>query len=355
MQISRPINYLCLIVLVMGVLLGSGCQGQDAESGPAPQQPQKVVPVRVMPIERQDLTESFTLPASLEAWEDLTLGAEIAGPVEQISCREGERVEKGSVLLSIDAENLRSLVRRDRENVTVLERKLERYQKLTSQGLVSRQEIDDLENALTAARSALTTSELQLDKSRLTAPVSGIVERIYVDRGEYVDPGMAMLRLVQVDRLKAIADVPEKDVGYLRVGQQVAIDPATIEGDAAESLIGEIAAIGFAADEVTRTYRTKIVVVNPGFLRAGMIVRARFVRRQLEQVIVVPLYAVMDREGQKIVFIAEDGVARLRQVSLGRTIGQKVLVREGLEDGQQLIIRGQQLLSDGTEISTGSH
>lgn len=343
---------LCYFTLVTLILL-SGCnQGKDTSEKNSLRR-EKVVPVEIETVIAADMTESFTLPASLEAWEDLTLAAEIAGPVKKVHFTEGERVKAGAVLLEIDPDTIQSYLRRDQDNVNVLKRKLQRYQKLEQDGLVSRQEVDDLVNALSAAESALTTTRLQLAKSRPQAPIGGFLDRIYVDRGEYVDPGKPLVRLVQVERLKVIADVPEKDVSFLAEGQTVEIETAVINASAKLRRQGTISSIAYAADTITRTYRTQINIDNPNKqLRPGMIVRARFVRRQLQNVISIPLYAVIDRNDEKFVFVAAGDVAERRKVSIGKTIGLRVLVEEGLTEGEAVIVRGQQLLNDGSKIST---
>ncbi|MCW8893129.1 MAG: efflux RND transporter periplasmic adaptor subunit, partial [Deltaproteobacteria bacterium] len=174
-----------------------------------------------------------------------------------------------------------------------------------------------------------------------------------IDRGEYVDPGKPLLRLVQIDKLKVIAEVPEKDIRFLSVGQSVEIILATINSAEPDSLTGKIDFIAFSANPATRTYRTKINIDNPGNLRPGMIVRARFIRQEMDQVITAPLFAVMDRDGKKLVYVAENGIARMVPVTIGDSIDQRVVIREGLTPGQRLIVKGQQLLVDGVMISAG--
>ncbi|NOQ42137.1 MAG: efflux RND transporter periplasmic adaptor subunit, partial [Desulfuromusa sp.] len=262
----------------------------------------------------------------------------------------------GKILLEIDPETIKSYLYRDQQNVIVIERKLKRYRQLETDGLISKQELDDLQNSLTVAKAILQTTKLQLAKSFPQAPVNGIIDRLYIDRGEYVDPGKPLLRLVQIDKLKVIVDVPEKDVSFLKVGQQVEIIAAAINTYASIPIVGIIEFISFSANDVTRTYRTKIVIDNNSAkLRPGMIVRAKFIRQQLEQVISVPLYAVMDRDGEKIVFLAEDGFAKKVKVSIGSSIGQRIVVRQGLTVNQSLIVKGQQLLVDGARIDVGEN
>lgn len=355
MKISNTLVWMTILGMFCLCYL-SACNSAKDEDTPTVVKPEKVVPVTVERVALNDLTEYFTLPANLEAWEDLSLAAEIAGSIQSIHFKEGDRVQKNEVLLEIDPETIKSYLHRDQQNVEIIKRKFKRFQELETDGLISKQELDDLENGLTAAKSALETTKLQLKKSSPRAPVSGIVDRIYVDRGEYVDPGNPLLRLVQVGKLKVIADVPEKDVAFLKVGQSVEIIPALINTRSSAPISGNIEHIAFSANPTTRTYRTKIVIDNSSSkLRPGMIVRAKFIRQQLEQVISIPLFAVMDRDGEKIVFLAENGVARKVNVAIGSSIGQRVVIEQGLSKDQTLIVEGQQLLADGARIVAGEN
>ncbi len=181
-----------------------------------------------------------------------------------------------------------------------------------------------------------------------------MVDRRLVDAGEYVDPGKPLLRLVSVEQLEVIADVPEKDVRFLKPGQQVTITPAIIHGDQAEPLTAIIEYIAFVADEASRTYRTRMLIEqSSGILRPGMIARVTFVRQEHRQAIVVPMSSVLDRRNTKIAYIVEDGYAREVEVVTGSSVGRQLVVRSGLEVGQQLVIKGQQLLIDGVAVNEG--
>ncbi len=347
-------NYrsLVTVVVVLSTCLFLGaCKKEQAETPSSA--PEKIIRVAVEQIRPQALTETFSLPAKLEAWEDLTIAAEYPGLILSIPVEEGDRVKAGARLLNIDSATLKSNLAREEENVSVLSNKLERYRQLESEGLVSRQDVDDLNNGLVSAQAALKAMRLQIDKTMPSAPIAGIVDHIFVDRGEYVDPGKPLIRLLQVERLKAIADVPEKDVHFLAPGQAAELVPSSFDSRS-EPYSGTIDYIAYAADEASRTYRTKLSVSNDaGLLRPGMIVRVRFVRQQLENVMTVPLYAVLDREGGKIVFVADGNTARMVRVKTGVTSGERILIETGLEFGQQLIVKGQQLLVDGSRIETG--
>ncbi len=346
-------TYLLGLLFVLPIF--SGCGNSESKPIEDAQKPEKIVQVELEPVVSRDLQETFSLPASLEAWEDLVLAAEIAGPVRKLNFREGDQVAAGDVLLEIDPETVQSNLNREQENYNVTKRKLTRYRELSAEGLVSTQELDELQNRLAAAETGLLATRLQLNKCFPKAPVSGVIDYLYIDRGEFIDIGKPLLRLVQVDKLKVIADVPEKDVPYLQIGQTVEVIPAIINNRSVESLPGQVEHIAYTANDTTRTYRTKIVIDNEqGLLRPGMIVRVRFVRQQLTGVVTAPLYSVLDRNGGKVVFVAENGIARQLSVTTGSSVDQRIVITEGLQAGQALVVKGQQLLIDGARVQAGS-
>lgn len=102
----------------------SAC-GQQKKDENQPIKPEKVVPVTTEQVVPRDLTESFTLPANLEAWEDLTLAAELPGAIYKINFKEGDRVKTGQVLLEIDPDTTQSLLQKDQNNFNVVKQKLQ--------------------------------------------------------------------------------------------------------------------------------------------------------------------------------------------------------------------------------------
>jgi membrane fusion protein (multidrug efflux system) len=351
-------NRLFLPAALFIVLCFTGCGGSSESDGQqikTVEKADKVFPVNVEVAKAKDIVDLFVLPAHLVAIEDVLISAEMSGPVDRVHFKEGDQIKKGDVILEIDSDALKSTLRRDKENVEVAERKLKRYLNLEDEGLVSRQDIEDLNNALVTARETLRSSQLMLDKSRPTSPLNGYVDEVYIDSGEFIAIGKPMIRLLQVDQLKVMVDVPEKDITYIKVGDKVDVILARMATQDSFVVEGTIEFIAYAADDTTKTYRTKIIIDNPGHLRPGMIVRAQFQRQARANVVTVPLYALIDDNGNKSVFLAEDGVARSVPVTIGRTIGQRVVILNGISAHDRVIVRGQQLLVDGSSIAEGSN
>lgn len=346
----RKLSIGSLLVLTFVLLLVGGCDSTPPIA--SVNDNERRVNVVIQSLVPVDLTETFTLPARVQAREDLILSAEVTGTVVKTLVREGMSVVQGQALMEIDSAVMRAQLERETRNVDVLTTRRDRLQRLAAEGLISRQELDDVKNGLTAAQTTLEQARIQLQKTTLRSPINGMVDRRLVDVGEYVDPGKPLLRLVSVEQLEVIADVPEKDVVFLQPGQQVTITPAIIHGDQATPLTAVIEHIALVADEASRTYHTRMLIAQPGaILRPGMIARATFVRQQHQQALVVPLFSVLDRRNIKVAYIVEDGYAREVEVTTGSSIGQQLVVRSGLEAGQQLVVKGQQLLIDGVAVN----
>ena len=300
----------------------------------------------------ENVEESFTLPGTLEAWENLTLSLEQAGPIRWIGPKEGDRLRKGEAILRIDSAVYESQEARNRVDYEVKKKNLERAESLLAEELISERARDEALKEFEAAKATLDQSIIALEKCTLSTPIEGILDRLMVDRGEYGNVGMPAAIVVQIGRLKVLVDVPEKDVTAVKGGQKVEVFPAWINQADGMGRDGKVIHVAYQADDMTRTYRTKIEIDNStGLLRPGMIVRARFVRRVLKDVIAVPLYAILDRDGQKLVFVEEDSTAVERIVRLGPIVNGKVVVFGGIRQGENLIIKGHQLVSNGGPVN----
>ncbi|WP_052445829.1 efflux RND transporter periplasmic adaptor subunit [Geoalkalibacter ferrihydriticus] len=343
------------IVLAAWVLGGCGRESTaETDTGQGPQV--RVVSVAVETLKSTNLSETFTLPATLEAWEDLLLAAEIAGPVRYVGPREGDRVRKGDVILRIDPEAREADLDRARAEFEVQQSHFARMSRLVDEQIISPQEFEEARRNIEVARAALRSAEVALAKSVLVSPLDGIIDRLHVDRGEFVSEGTPVAELVQVDRLQAVVEVPEKDVHFLQVGDRVEVVAARLVGEGGPVRSGELFYLAFKADPTTRTYRAKVVVDNAdGSLRPGMILRVRFLRQAFPEAVAVPLYALVERDGKTLAYVEEQGVARRRFLTTGSIIGDRVVIQDGLVAGERLIVRGQQLLEDGTAVTTGNH
>jgi RND family efflux transporter MFP subunit len=213
---------------------------------------------------------------------------------------------------------------------------------------VPRQELIAATSALHAAEARAKQAELRLERSIIEAPISGVALSRELEPGEVLSPGAPITELYRVDRLKAVVGIPENDVTAFRAGGE-----ATIEVDAfpGRSFEGRIHLIGPAAQGPSRTFPTEVAIDNPkGELRPGMIARVALVTRTLEDVIVLERDVLQDRDAGPVAVVAQGGTASVRDVTLGATEGNRVVVEKGLEPGELLIVTGQRGLIDGQPV-----
>jgi membrane fusion protein (multidrug efflux system) len=161
--------------------------------------------------------------------------------------------------------------------------------------------------------------------------------------GEFVSPGMCVAQIVDVDQVKIVVDVPERDIGYLTLGAEQTV----LHGiDHPREAKGKITYISELADTNTRTTRVEITADNPSgsdgrrTLRSGQIVQAQIIRQKLHDITLVPLEAVIPLEKGYIAYVVENGLAERRSVELDPSLikGQSIRVLAGLKTGDRLIV-----------------
>ena len=158
-----------------------------------------------------------------------------------------------------------------------------------------------------------------------------------------------MLELVSVDRMRINVDVPEMDVRYLKVWQNARV---TVDAYPGEHWDGLVDFVAFKADPATKTFLVRTLIDNPhGDIRPGMIGRVVFVRQIIPDALAAPLFALVDKGGERLVFIEKDGVAHSRNVSIGVIEGDRVQITDGLSPGDHLIVKGQTEVEDGMKVS----
>jgi membrane fusion protein (multidrug efflux system) len=315
----------------------------EAESTAAP-----AVSVEVWELAPQSLVERVELSGELEPWVHVSVSAELGGTVETVGFREGQRVRQGQTLARVGTDLLEAALAEARARLEGAQAVYRKTDELFKREHVPRQELIAATSALHAAEAQARQAELRLERSIIEAPISGIAVSREIEPGEVVSPGAPITELYRVDRLKAVAGIPENDIAWFQVGGAAAIAVDAFPG---RVFPGRIHLVGPAAVGPSRTFPTEIAIENPdGELRPGMIARVALVKRELEDVVVVERDVLQDRDSGPVAVVADGDVARVRELTLGATEGNRVVIEKGLEPGERLIVTGQRGLIDGQAI-----
>ncbi len=222
------------------------------------------------------------------------------------------------------------------------------------QKAVSQKQYDTAKKAYDLSQVSYRLALDEFNKSTIKSPETGIIDSVIPKTGEYVTPGKEVARLVDISKLKVYVNVAENDVKYLKLGQKVKVYVAEIGSNKNENIKeGTINYISVVSDSDTLTHKVRIDVDIDNNIRPGRIVRVDIQRQAFENVIVVDMYSVIDKHGEKYVYINKNGTAEERKVITGDMIGSKIIIISGIEPGEQLVTSGQQFLSDGSAIRLG--
>jgi len=305
--------------------------------------------VAVQVLEPVTVKDALNLTGTLAPWKGITLSAEVAGKVEVQGVEEGDVVRTGQELFRIDTEVIRARLDQARAQSRLAKQELDRFEKLSKAGISTGQSLDVAEADYDVAEATLRTLQIELEKSVLNAPFDGVVDTVFREADEFVDMGAPLVRLVQIDKLKLLVGIPERDIRFFKEGDAVQI---SLDAFPSKTFTGTIYRIATSAEEATRTFIAEVQLDNrDGRLRPGMIAHADFARHVFEDALVAPIFAIRSEEGKRYVYVAEDGRAVRREVEVGMFQEGGVHVTEGLSTGDRLIVKGQYAVHEGEPVA----
>lgn len=343
---------LCVAIISLGgiVVYGASAKFKEREANRAKGVGEVRVPnVKVQILKPALLEDKFTLMGTVDAWESVTISAEVAGKIEWKGVEQGDTVKKGQDLFRIDTEAIQTRYEQAKAQAKLAAQEFERFQKLADRGVSAQR---DQENAVAnrdVAEANLRATEIQLKKSVAKASMDGVVSRVFSEQDEFTDVGKPLVSLVQLHKIKVRVGIPERDIPYFKAGDAVRVELDAVPG---RFFDGTIHLIAPAADLVTHTFEAEIAVDNAdGCLKPGMIARAHLVRKAYPDAIAVPLFSTVLIDNKRFAFVENGGKAELRQVEVGVIQGSNVQVTAGLKPGDRLIVVGQRDARPGEPVN----
>ena len=357
------------VLLLLAALGGVSCSKNEAaeKGGPGGPGGRKAMefPVEVQPVESRRVEYTVTAVGSLDAFERVAVTARVAGAIERVMFTEGQSVQKGTTLVEIEPERYRLAVaaaeatmQKNQAALAEAQAGFTRRQTASEKipGLIRGEEIETWRTKVqsTAAEvaegaAALAQARLNLRDSQVRAPVAGIIQTRTVETGQYVPVGTVMATLVRRDPLLLRFQVPEQDAMPLRTGM-------TVRFNVAEDLApyeARVTHVAAAASQSSRMVDVTANVVNPNRpqLRPGAFARVTVPIASSRLSPVIPQTAIRPSEKGFLSYVVEADVARQRILTLGmRTADGQVEVKQGLEPGEKLGIRGAEALRDGAKV-----
>jgi multidrug efflux system membrane fusion protein len=322
-------------------------------------------PVEVRPVEARSVEYAINAVGSLDAFERVSVTARVAGAIERVMLTEGQFVQKGQALAEIEPERYRLAVEaaeatlnKARAGQGEAEAGYARRQAASAKnpGLIRGEEVETWRTKVQStaaevnqAQAALAQAKLNLRDAFVRAPVSGIIQTRTVETGQYVPVGTVLATLVRRDPLLLRFQVPEQEASPLRTGLvarfSVGEDQAQHEA--------RITHVSAAASRTSRMVDVTAHVVDPNHdaLRPGAFARVVVPIGATKQSPVIPQTAIRPSEKGFLAFVVNGDVVQQRVLTLGmRTADGQVEVRQGLQPGESLVVRGAEALRDGAKV-----
>lgn len=350
-------------LLVMATLL-TACQQQDDTADQAQTAP-GIIEVGVVTLRAEPFELTTDLPGRTAAFRMAEVRPQVDGIIQKRMFEEGSEVKAGEQLYQIDAAVYQSALNSAKAAHLSSKALSDRYEQLIEDQAVSRQEYDEARARSLQTQAALERAQIDLRYTQVRAPIDGRIGRSAISEGALVNNGQAaaMATIQQLDPIYVDVTQPARDLLALRrdldegrlqkAGDNAAQVTLQMEDGSAYPHQGKLEFSEVSVDSGTGSVTLRAVFPNPdNMLLPGMFVHAQLVAGTRSEAILAPQQGITRTprgEATALVVNAEN-VVELRQVRTERTVGNRWLIREGLNDGDQLITEGLQFIKPGAEV-----
>ncbi|MCJ7446724.1 MAG: efflux RND transporter periplasmic adaptor subunit [Bacteroidales bacterium] len=263
----------------------------------------------------------------------------------------GDKVQTGALIARLeDQEYVNSIkLETNQLNLELMESELRKQESLYEKGGVTLKELKTAGINYENAKTTVINSKLQLEKTRITAPINGvIVDLPYYTQGTQIETGKTIVKIMDYLVMYMDIQLPEKYISIIKPGQTVKLTNYTIPDD---TIIGKITQLSPAINADTRTFKGNISIDNHDYLlRPGMFVRADIITNRKDSVIVIPKSIILSRQRGKTVFIVDRGVAAERIIETGLENATDVEITRGLAKNERLVTSGFETLSNRSKV-----
>lgn len=344
-----------ILAVILGVALVlwllSGDHDSAQQSAPAAQQlPEKQLPLvethwsEAQPYQATQVAQGQVLP-----WRSVSIKAQQAGRIEALLKLQGDAVQQGDDLLRISDEGRSTMLAQAKANLTLRQTELASAKTLGKAQFLSATELTRLQSELAKAEAEMQTASLALRQTVPQAPFAGVIDRRHVEVGSLVQSGSELLQLVQIDKLKVTAQIPQQHIAAMHTGQQAQI--RLLDG---RSLQGELSFISYAADSATRSFYIEVTVDNPQQWRiAGASATVEILLDSVQAHRVSPALLSLADSGQLTIAVVDEKQQVMTYPVTILTVDNNGAWVSGLPQRARIITQGAGFVASGDKVRLG--
>jgi RND family efflux transporter MFP subunit len=337
-------RYKLNLALVSMIILGvwSGCSKNDTQE----KQPVNVVVQKVTnAVDEQSIAYNGTIEES----ESIPLSFSTVGNVARVLVSDGDFVKKGQLLALLNDETYKNAYEMSLASQKQAEDAYKRLLPMYKNGNLPEIKLVEVETGLQQAKASALITKKNVDDCKLYSPVDGIVGKRAIDPGMSAIPNLTSITIVKIDKVFAKVPVSESEISSVKIGDKAKIKIAALKDP---DFIGTVEQIGVMADPIAHTYKIKIGILNKNRqIKPGMICNVTINKiNETAGLFVTNSAVLVDEKGKNFVFAVNGDKAFRKYVTTGKLLRNGVEITGGLNNGEQIVITGQQKLDDNTPV-----
>jgi RND family efflux transporter MFP subunit len=337
---------ICILFAGISSLLNS-CTGSKAEGTLN----STVVDVEVEATRIIDGNSEIAYSGTIEESESIPLSFSVVGNVARVLVSEGDFVRKGQLLAVLNDETYKNAYDMSLASLKQAEDGYKRLLPMNKNGNLPDIKLVEVETSLQQAKSATLIAKKNVDDCKLYSPVDGIVGKRSIEPGMSAVPNLTSITIVKIEKVFARVPISENEISSLKKGDKAKIKIAALNNS---EFIGTVEEIGVMADPIAHTYKIKIGIENKKHqIKPGMICNVTLYKNKTNEAagLFVPNRAVLvDEQGRNFVYAVNANKAVRKYVKTGELLSNGIEITEGLNDGEQIVVAGQQKLVDNSSV-----
>lgn len=305
------------------------------------------VPVKVLTVNFSEICSDAGYVGRVEPSKSALVLNRFPGTLVEFNAVKGRRISKDAVIARVESESLQSAYDIAKASLDRAEDAYARAEKVYGNGSVTEVRMVEIRTALEQARAAERSARKALDDCSVRAPFSGVVGEVYCQKGEHVGAAAPLIQILDVESVEIHFSVPESEYSDISVGAKAEIEVAALR----KTLNGTVAVKGISASALSHSYDFILKNLSDAYsLMPGMVCKVR-VHREGEGGIVIPAGAVKtDMNGRYIWGVDQDGNVVKTYVTAGGYAGKGVVISDGLQEGDRVIVEGSRKVSTGMKV-----
>lgn len=344
MHYIKKFTFLSLILVLALTIFGCGGTTETEEVV-------TTIPVETVEVEQGDFTDTIILSGTTKPKASVTVVPKImsAEKITSLNIKDGDRVIAGQTIATLDQSTINIQLNLAQVTYDDALKNYERQKALFEAGALPQAGFEQIQTALTQAESNLTAQQMAYDNTVIKAPISGIVTAVLGEVGTLASAQTPIAQIANINTLELIAPINEMQVNKLKVNDQVEVMVPALDK---EIFTGTITNVSAVMEDRLKAYPVTITLNNKDHkIKAGMYAEVEVVTNVQEGAMVIPAQAVITRDGFSAVYVVEEEKALQKEIVTGLSNGNETVILEGLELGEQVIIRGNDNVVSGDLVS----